>query len=266
MVVYFLTKQPELCNLIAEQLRKSFHVCSIFTDSAEMYGAVTQNGSDKIDLLALDYTLFEHDVFNPFDVLIQNEKCIIPVIYYNDPFPQSNEMAVYWKAKNRNCYKEKISEQKLMQIFPILKELQDIVNSERINPYMSVICRPKMLMTNDSFVTVQRFSPEQYRLQKNMPQSRYDLFKLFYNNRNVPLTAEWLCEQMWGSFNESRQNALYSYIHDLRKYFSTDETRLFSIDHEDNSSYVLRAALQKNSVEEYFNREDAKKVMFSVTC
>ena len=121
MVVYFLTKQPELCHLIAEQLKKSFHICSIFTDSAELYGAVTQNGSEKIDLIALDYSLFEHDVFNPFEILLQNEKTIIPVIYYNDPYPESNEMAAYWKAKNRSCYKEKLSEHKLHQIFPILK-------------------------------------------------------------------------------------------------------------------------------------------------
>lgn len=265
MVVYFLTKQPELCSLIADQLKKSFHICSIFTDSAELYGAVTQNGSGKIDLIALDYSLFEHDIFNPFEILLHDEKSIIPVIYYNDPYPESSEMAAYWKAKNRSCYGEKLPEEKLHQIYPLFKQLQNIVNSERINPYISVICKPRTFILKNSFISRQKFSPEQYRLQKNMPQSRYDLFMLFYRNKDIPLTSSWLCEQMWNENSLARQNALYSYIHDLRKFFSSDETKLFSIERQENSCYVFRSILQKGTADEYFNREESRKVLFSVT-
>ncbi len=265
MVVYFLTKQPELCHLIAEQLKKSFHVCNVFTDSEELYGAVKSNGSERIDLIALDYSLFEHDVFNPFEILIHDEKSIIPVIYYNDPFPASNEMAAYWKVKNRSCYKEKIPEEKLNQIYPLLKQIQNIVNSDNINPYISVICRPKVLLKEEKIITEGQFSPEQYRIQKNIPQSRFDLFMLFYKNKDIPLTAAWICEQLWGSFSVKKQNALYTYIHDLRVVFSTDESRLFSIDREDNCSYVFRSIRKKETAEEYFNRKDCKKVVFSVT-
>lgn len=172
-------------------------------------------------------------------------------------------MASYWLTKNRVGYQDILTEDKILSLTPVLKLIQDAVTSEKLNPYISVICRPKSFSQNELFKEPLKVTPEEYKSRKNMIQSRFELFKFLYDNKDIPLTVNRICQELWNDSSSSRQTSLYSYIHDLRKIFATDETKLFSIVKHENSRYEFKCHFEKEKANEYLNFVDDKRVAFS---
>lgn len=239
MVVYFLTKQPELCNLICDELKKSFHVCRVFTDPDEYYATVKVLGSTKVDLLAVDYRMFDHDFFDPYSVLLY-EKLVIPLIYYNDPYPELSELASFWKVKNKSKLEDVIDESTIEKYMPVFLDLQRIIQSKEINPFISTVCRPLKYEPADENCFTEMITVENYRKKMRIPESRFNLLKYLYENRNVTVTAEEICLSLWNEYSERTKQMLYSYIHDLRRILENDSNAPYIIKRNGPSSYILK--------------------------
>lgn len=94
MVIYFLTKEPDACQLIADKFSNEKSIVKIFP-------TVTNLFRDIFDLnilptvLFLDYLYFEPDLFNPYDLFKSHNK-IFPIVFYNHPFPLPNRRKLFW--------------------------------------------------------------------------------------------------------------------------------------------------------------------------
>lgn len=267
MTIYFLTKQKEVCSRIAESLTEAGHASVIFTEPDTFFASVKMKKGSKIDLLAIDYRMFDHDIFNPYHMLNTNE-CTIPLIYYNDPIPEPEERAVYWKVKNHSRLGMKFTEAKSDALFPLLQLIQNITNDSNVNPYISIINKPKEYHEeqNDSL-----FDIEAFKREIHLPDSRLKLLHYLYENRNRSLSIENICSFLWNSCTAQKVHTLYSYIHELRAAFRNYKKQEVRISREGNHSYMLSVYLHQNgelknvpvaTASDYLNNIDKSSVHF----
>ena len=69
MIIYFLTKEKDVCDEIASELIEKGQSAIVFTDMQKYQAAVVQEGVTRIDLLAI------HSMVSPYyqlDHLFQN--------------------------------------------------------------------------------------------------------------------------------------------------------------------------------------------------
>lgn len=261
MVVYFLTKQPELCNLICDELKKSFHVCRVFIDPDEYYATVKVLGSTKVDLLAIDYRMFDHDMFDPYAVL-RYEKIIIPLIYYNDPYPEPEQMASFWKVKNKTKLENEIDDSILAKYTDLFLLIQNIMQSEQVNPFVSTICRPLLYEPKEE-CEFEVIPVEEFAKKYHITKSRYRLLEYLYQNRNVILSTEEICQSLWNEYSERTKQILYSYIHDLRKVIDSCENPPYFIKRNGIAAYIFKINYPESMKNNPENKE-YKRIKFKL--
>jgi DNA-binding response OmpR family regulator len=251
MTIYFLTKQKEICDCICEALKKEGHLCSTFTESTAFYASVKSRGAAAIDLLAIDYRLFQHDFFDPYEKMI-SQKCIIPLIYYNDPYPEPENRAVFWKVQNHEHLGAYLPESRLEDLFPVLKEMQTLMNAPDLNPYISVINKPLPFQPADSRrSTPQNFDCIAFKMRHKIPQSRFKLFSYLYENCGRSLTIKNICTHLWEEYTSQKIKTLYTYIHDLRKFCREEPSVRIDIIHDGKEKYYLSISADDNVNESY---------------
>src|SRR5574344_834180 len=101
MIVYFLTKEKDVCEEIASKMIEEGQSAIVFTDVKKYKNAVKQEGINRIDLLAIDFRMVDPTYVDPYR-MIEESKLFIPLIFYNDPLPDADERAVFWKVQLRD--------------------------------------------------------------------------------------------------------------------------------------------------------------------
>ena len=194
MVVYFLTKQQDVCIRIASLLQEKGHVVAIFDDPQKFYLSVRQNGSKKIDLLACDCRVFEIDSFDPYKLMKEHD-CYIPFIFYNDPYPESEERAVFWFQKNKKKFGSILPSENSEDVFRLLQEIQDIINSAQILPFVSCICPPKSL--SDALdASGEKFSLEELKEKYHIQETKFQVLEYLHCHLKLLLHIDSLLKKL----------------------------------------------------------------------
>jgi len=137
MIIYFLTRQPDVCQLIADRLQE--------TDvEIKIYPVITnllQNVFDfnlVPDILFLDFMYYQNDSFDPY-LLLKKYRKIFPIVFYNHPYPLPEKRKLFWlyNLKQTGLFSD------LSRIEPLLKSLEDALKDPAIFPYVSGIQQPK---------------------------------------------------------------------------------------------------------------------------
>ena len=240
MDIYFLTTQYDLCLQLATELEAEGQNCRVFCDSEEFYARVLVSGPQKIDVLAIDFkTLGEFPFFqNPFNpyTFLQNHNCVIPVVFYNDPFPEPDDMAFYWKVQNEQLYRGVLKEGSCEALLPVLLMLQNLVHSERYNPYISLVCKPLSWNSADNRTCIDL---EQIRLRHHIAPLHFKLLSFFVHHAEQSLSESELCKFLWPDAHRSRRDSLYSCIYHVRGILKQVEQNSVSIIREGRGCYRL---------------------------
>jgi len=266
MIVYFLTKQKDVCDYLAHLLKQSGHEVSVYTDSVKFYADVKELGSREIDVLAIDYRMFEHDYFDPYKVMVEHE-CIIPLIYYNDPYPEPENRAIYWKVKNHDHIGAFLPPKKLDEVMVVFRKLQQLVNVPELNQYISLINRPREF-NFDALDSGDFFSIEQFRKNNHLPESRYKLLTYLYQHRGQPLSVDSLCSFLWKNVTDAKRHTLYTYIHELRAVLEKEKQVQLKIEHDGKERYrlvvmhPLTMCREYLCAADYFKRDGKSPVVF----
>ena len=222
MIIYFHSKQRVVCRKIADILEKQGHVCSIYTVLSQFYGAVS-NMNKKPDLLVLDYTAFNHDVFNVYRFM-QEQECQIPLIFYNDPIPSPSERVFHWLTALKVNYTDKVSFDP-GEYKPVLQIISDAVDSDLLHPYISLLQLPLPFPDpGDGFGLPEKIfrpdGPERdlltIRRQLSLSDSLFEILKMFYEHRGITVTMEFIEDYFRRKDLEHCRSTLYSYISRLR--------------------------------------------------
>ena len=267
MIVYFLTKQPDVCQYLTEQLKINGNLAFTFTEFEELYTAITISGKQKVDLLAVDYRIVQHDIFDLHQMLI-DQNFVIPLIYYNDPYPEPSERVSYWQTQNRTRFSTNLSETTIVAVRPLLTMIAALIDSPQLNPYISLVNKPLSLQEERAKDVSHSFDLTAFRLNNHIQASRYKLFCYLYQHRDTPLTAKDICLFMWNDYSPKKLRTLYTYIHELRILCTKEKSCTIKIELVSKETYRLLVIASKSELpvharaEEYLNNNERNLIQF----
>ncbi|MCR5614002.1 hypothetical protein [Treponema sp.] len=143
MRIYFLTRQPDVCQLLADKLAPLKAEIKIYPIVTNLLRDVFDYGIEP-DVLFLDYSYYQVETYNPYD-LLQKYKKMFPIIFYNHPFPAAQERKEFWLSnlKKTGFFSD------FSSIEPILDIMQNALTDSAIAPYVSSIQKPKPYFSSD---------------------------------------------------------------------------------------------------------------------
>lgn len=205
MVILFLTRQEPVCELIACRLKSDGHVVTVCTTQDSFFRTLA-SCKKSVQVLAVDYSFFDHHSFNLFDYLKQN-KFSQSVIFYNHPFPREDERADFWIKQNNNNSPDFVLLCKLMN---------QIISSPELNPCISLINKPKAV-NPAVLLPHENFNCKQFQILHSIGPVKMRLFQMLFDHLEHAVSAEQLCTHVWGSYDKKKLHTLYAYVHDLRE-------------------------------------------------
>lgn len=221
MSVYILTKkdQVKVCVELAAYMERTSSEVTIFTEPAEFYASIDTAPPGSIEYVMIDVRTFQMDLFNPYKIIAEC-KNPVPVVVYNDPYPEPDMRAAFWFVKNKAYLLPHMDEKKLERLIPAFALIESYFYKHEFSDYLSVICKPKKLLTEKEKVreNALKFFAENHGLSK----SRRNLLDYFLSNAGMELTEEKICTALWNESNAKSRQILYSYISELRKAFRNE--------------------------------------------
>ena len=175
------------------------------------------NGSVDYDLLVCDFKALQMSIFNVYDFL-QERSVILPIVFYNDPFPSREDRVAYWLMQNERLY----DGESLRSLIPVLEKLNQIIESDDVHPYVSLLQPPLPTPGSEAEAAGghRALDLRLFRKRNRLQPGLFKLFKIFYENQQQELSLKELSKRMWGT--SSKGNTVYSYISRLRKCIKND--------------------------------------------
>lgn len=136
MRIYFLTREPDVCQLLADRLAGPDTEIRIFPIITKLFQTVFDYGILP-DVLFLDFLYFQSDVYDFYNILKKKEK-LFPVVFYNHPFPIPSKRKFFWCF---NLQKTGLFTS-ISNIEPILDTMEKALQDPEIYPYVSAIQEP----------------------------------------------------------------------------------------------------------------------------
>lgn len=137
MKVYFLTREPDVCQLIGDKLTLQSFEVRIFPLVTELFETIFDKENIP-DILFLDFLFFQNGTYDFYSILEKYNK-VFPIVYYNHPFPIPQKRKIFWifNLKKTELFQD------LSYIEPLLNYMQIILQDPEIFPYVSAIQQPK---------------------------------------------------------------------------------------------------------------------------
>ena len=198
MTVIFLTTQPEICQIFSNNLPS--HTSFIFTNM-DIFFATIKNITTKPDLVLMDYTLYNHEVYSIYHELHQ-EQIDVPVIFYNDPCLVLEDRVAHWNYMihiMKTSYKEIDTE----QFDDIFQTINALVTSPELSPYINLMQKTKPLpehlliskIYTKDFLTKAEIPLKDIRDNPFMTKAAFVLFEILINKSNEEVTAQEIIDE-----------------------------------------------------------------------
>ena len=143
MRIYFLTREPDVCQLLADSFTKPDNEIKIFPIITKLFQTVFDEGILP-DILFLDFLYFQSDGYDFYSILKKKNK-IFPVVHYNHPFPIASKRKYFWSfnLQKTGYFKD------LSKIEPLLSTMENALQDPQIAPYVSCIQQPQPYKSSD---------------------------------------------------------------------------------------------------------------------
>lgn len=233
MNVVFFTREVPVCMQIGKILEGEGCTSRIMTDDAEFFVSLTDS-TFKCDLLIVDYRAIPHQSFGIYRYL-REKKFIRPLIFYNDPFPDSQERAEHWLHTNENLYQTK----QFSHLLPFFNRLNEIIESPGIHPYVSLLQPPVNMYKADS--PDKQIDLVSFRKRNHLSPVIFKIFSYFYSHLHREISVTELAKALWPVRKKQKRSisSIYSYISRLRKIIDDDALVKIDIVRTDTASYEM---------------------------
>ena len=152
----------------------------------------------------------------------------MPVVFYNDPYPNAENRVGYWISQNERLYRGC----EFHQFTSVFQSINIIIEDPAIRPHISLLRPPIPLcdMADNSF-SGEQFDLNWFRLRNKMPPAIFSLFEYFYGNLSKEVTIKAISRRMSAPYFKSsvQKASVYSYVSRLKKYIKTDSPVKFNI-------------------------------------
>lgn len=143
MRIYFLTREPDVCQLMADKFTEPDTEIKIFPIITNLFKTVFDEGILP-DILFLDFLYFQSDAYDFYSILKKKNK-LFPVVHYNHPFPIASKRKYFWTFNlQKTGYFNDLS-----KIEPLLGIMESALQDPQIAPYVSGIQQPQPYKSSD---------------------------------------------------------------------------------------------------------------------
>lgn len=226
MRVLIFATQREIAQVITDQLSDKKHLCFTFHKIEQIQDAI-ENLTLQPDLLILDYLSFNHDYFDIYQHF-EKHKYYIPIVFYNDPCLMKPSRCEHWIMQisfKQNSYLK----MDLELLRPILLDLEELIESPIIKPYIPLLSSPKPLpptfrRESSTLSYLEKTNSNIYDF-KNRTHLRAGLFyilEILYNNQTQTLTMEDIITIYQIDGKRMTKNSLKVLISQLRRKIRED--------------------------------------------
>ena len=241
MKIFIYSPQREISYIIADTLSCNGNHCIAF-ERADDLSSLLRNMIKGPDLLILDYLSFNHDLFD----INKYFKCLnkkIPVIFFNDPCLTRSSRSLHWKALLELLHPD-FQSQEIQKYYEIFIELEDLVESTELSPYIALMQPHKALpeeMIKDKY-TLQYIKDSSndcilsFKERNKLPNNLYYLLSLLQKNKATPLGLNQIIDIYNTDGKSISDKSLRVLISKLKKLIREDKNCGFLI-HQDNGSY-----------------------------
>ena len=242
MNIYIHSMQDYIGEIIRDHLTEKGHLCFSFRKQEDLSQTLMKIKALP-DLLILDYTTFNHDDFDIYEHL-NSRKVTLPVIFYNEPCLIMTTRAKHWKTQimlNQN-QNNTINIESYEAIF---QDLQELVESEELSPYISLMQKPSPLpeelipkkMTLSHIKNIKSDCIVEFKNRNNLADNLFYLLSIFQANKELVLSLEDIQNIYKNDGKTISQESLKVLISKLRGKIRDDKQCKFIIRKVDKSLY-----------------------------
>ena len=247
MKVFILAKKDmlEVCKQLEHKIKSTGKDVVIFNNSNEFYTELKEAEQGEMAYTLVDVRTFQSDSFNPYSevALMKNP---VPLVVFNDPYPDPDFRAAFWISKNKTYLAARIGDEAIDSLYPSFCLLQRFLNGE-INKYIPVIaCHAELLSKEDKRM---RLIFEGFKANSKLPPSRLRLFDYFWNNIGEELSENEIIASVFGSCTRITRGRFYTYICNLRKALSRETAAKIEILRIFKEHYMMKVSLPTGSAE-----------------
>lgn len=235
MTSVLLTKESQvaLWKYLSAVLERDGLSVKILTDHEEFYSYVEAHQFNEIDFVLVDMSSIQLDSFNPYSLFL-DEGILVPVVVYNDPFPQPDQRAFYWALKNEEYFNPIFTVPKLSKYSSIWTRIQNLLGSPEINPYVSCICREKEFSPDGTGENLDDF------LRRHHPGGlKEKLICYLYDRKNRKAAVSEICMYLWNEDSQKTRRHLCSLVHDLRNFLEGRNVSFMKLLRVSKENYML---------------------------
>lgn len=238
MSVFILTKKEQLnvCVELAGYMERTSSEVTIFTEPGQFYASIDTAPPGDIEYVMIDVRTFQMDLFNPYTYIARCNNPV-PVVVFNDPYPDPDSRAAYWYVKNKSYLLPYVGERKLELLIPAFALLESYFHKHEFSNYLCGICPPQKLLSATE--KKQKEALDRFAVNHKLPKSRKLLFEYFLMNKGKELTEEEICAALWDDCSHSSKQTLYTYISELRKACRAEESVKIDILRKGKGTYQM---------------------------
>lgn len=236
MNVFVYSMQPYIGQIICDHLTEKGHLCLCFQNQQEV-GTTLMKLKTPPDLLVLDFTAYNHDDFDIYNFFLKKKLCL-PLVFYNDPCLTMSTRARHWKSQimlNQNSKKEQVF--KIEKFDEIFKDLEELVESDELSPYISLMQKPKPLpeymipkkYSLDYIKNVKKDFILEFKKRASLPENLFYLLSILQANKDFLLSLSDIQKFYIRDGKEITENSLKVLISRLRSKIREDKQCKFII-------------------------------------
>lgn len=234
MIIYIYSTQPEIGQIIHDHLTSKGNLCFSF-DNPDNIADTINKLKYYPDLLILDYTIYNHDLFNLRD-FFNTKKIQIPVIFYNDPCLTKSSRPKHWKSQIELM--QKLNTKKEISLYDsVFTNLAELIESKELSPYIKLMQNPlpipsKLKKQNLSLENIKRKNNDNindFKINVKLPNNLFYLLTLFQKNKNIQMSLNEIVELYKNDNKKITEESLKVLISKLRNEIKKDPSCKFII-------------------------------------
>lgn len=237
MVIYILSTQPEIGQIIQDHLTSEQNLCFLFQNISQLAGNL-EGLKKSPDLLILDYTLFNHDLFSIKDYL-NNLDIKLPCIFYNDPCITKYSRTKHWLSQIKLLQEIELNNRE-KEYEELLLSLTNLIESKELSPYINLMQKPlplpnylkkeKLNLTNIKRKTDDNIYD--FKEKVSLPNNLFYLLKILQQNKNIKMTTADIQELYKNDNKNISEASIKVLISNLKKEIEKDPSCNFRICNE----------------------------------
>lgn len=215
MSVYMLTKpeQLEAAKELASYMERTCSKITIFTDCPFFYASVASASPGKLEYVLIDFRTYDYDLFSPY-AYIAKLRNPVPVIIYNDPYPDPDCRAAFWYVKNKTYFPTLINKSNFMALISDFNLLQIYLQDKGLSRYFGAIATPEVFVPRAE--REMKEALDKFSANHNFTKKLNMVFEYFRANEGKELKDEQICLDLWNEFNDRIKKNLQSYMSKIR--------------------------------------------------